>query len=147
MTSPDRIILAESLPLSLDEDHCAAGRRGEAYALAFLKSQGFSLIKQNYRHGRGEIDLVMEDSDQTLVFVEVKSNRTKASGHPLERIDNKKIRRLQRMAQRYCLEFNQADRDMRFDVVGVDMSKKGEPTILHVPGAFIPDASGYYPSR
>lgn len=134
------------------ENHCQAGRRGEEEALRFLEGKGYRLKLKNYRFGRGEIDLVMEDPKGVLVFVEVKANRSKTSGHPLERIDGRKIRRIQRLAQRYCWENRQEDRDIRFDVVGVDLSPgrsfltAGED-ILHIENAFLPDTNGYYPSR
>lgn len=142
------------------ENHVEAGRRGEDEALRHLESKGYRLRLRNYRIGRGEIDLVMDDPKGCLVFVEVKSNRSKASGHPLERVDGRKIRRLQRLAQRFCLEHRMLDRDMRFDVVGVDLSGSrqipgqvpaggipGPVPILHIENAFLPDGGGYYPSR
>ncbi len=129
------------------ENHVSAGRRGEDQALFFLQGKGFQLVRRNYRHGRGEIDLVMEDPQRTLVFVEVKSNRTKQAGSPLERVDGRKIRQLQRMAQRYCWEFRQEERDIRFDVVGVELGEDGTAEVLHLEGAFLPDSSGYYTSR
>jgi putative endonuclease len=130
------------------ENHWDAGRRGEDLALAHLASKGFRLLHRNYRHGKGEIDLIMEDPDDVLVFVEVKANRTRNSGAPLERIDGRKIARLQRLAMRYCWQHGQENRDMRFDVVGVELSMAGGPsTVDHVPNAFLPDGANYYPSR
>ncbi|MDB5048119.1 MAG: hypothetical protein JWO30_1190 [Fibrobacteres bacterium] len=137
-----------SRPAPARENHCGAGRRGEDHALAFLASQGFHLLHRNYRHGRGEIDLIMEDPGKVLVFVEVKANRTRSSGHPLERIDGRKIRQLQRLAQRYCWQSGQEDRDMRFDVVGVDLSEDGAPAqVEHIANAFLPDGANYFPTR
>ena len=130
------------------ENHCGAGRRGEDHALALLASKGFRLLHRNYRHGRGEIDLIMEDPLRILVFVEVKANRTWSKGKPLERIDGRKILQLQRLAQRYCWRYGQEDRDMRFDVVGVELPGDGSaPVLEHIPNAFLPNGSGYHPSR
>jgi putative endonuclease len=128
------------------EHHWDAGRRGEDHALALLAAKGFRLLHRNYRHGRGEIDLIMEDPGRVLVFIEVKANRVQGRGGPLERIDGRKIRRLQRLAQRYCWQHGQEHRDMRFDVVGVDLPGDGSaPALEHIPNAFLPDGSGYYP--
>lgn len=134
------------------ENHCQAGRRGEEEALRFLEGKGYRLKLRNYRFGRGEIDLVMDDPGGALVFVEVKASRSREAGHPLERIDARKIRRIQRLAQRYCWENRQEDRDIRFDVVGVDLGRAGAPSpnqdgLLHIENAFLPDGNGYYPSR
>ncbi|MEO7423886.1 MAG: YraN family protein [Fibrobacteria bacterium] len=133
-------------PLIPRENHCDAGKRGEDEALVFLSARGFRLLHRNYRHGRGEIDLIMEDPARVLVFIEVKANRTQGSGRPLERIDGRKIARLQRLAQRYCWEHGQADRDMRFDVVGVELPP-APAHIEHIANAFLPDGANYYPSR
>lgn len=113
--------------------------------MGHLLAKGYLLRFRNFRSGRGEIDLIMEDPRGILVFVEVKANRSDRSGHPLERVDGRKIRRIQRLAQRFCIEHRIGDRDMRFDVVGVDLS--GIATVEHIENAFIPDAAGYYPSR
>lgn len=130
------------------ENHCEAGRRGEDLALEHLQAKNYRLLRRNYRHGRGEIDLIMQDPEGTLVFVEVKSARTRDSGGPLGRIDGRKILRLQRLAQRFCLQMDWTDRDMRFDAVGVDLpGDGGEAGIEHIEHAFLPEGSGYYPSR
>ena len=90
----------------------------------------------------------MEDPQRVLVFVEVKANRTQSKGRPLERIDRRKIQRLQRLAQRYCWQHGQEHRDMRFDVVGVELPEDGSaPGLEHVPNAFLPDGADYYPGR
>jgi putative endonuclease len=138
------------------ESHIEAGRRGEDLALDHLLAKGYALRFRNFRSGRGEIDLIMEDPKGCLVFVEVKANRSDRSGHPLERVDGRKIRRLQRLAQRFCLTHRIGDRDMRFDVVGVDLGAtagaagpagKAPAAVEHIENAFLPDGAGYYPSR
>jgi putative endonuclease len=129
------------------ENHWDAGRRGEDLALAYLLEKGYTLIRRNYRHGKGEIDLVMHDPQKVLVFIEVKSSRTLSAGNPIERIEGRKVRQLQKMAQRYCWEFHQEDRDMRFDIIGVDLTKTFPEAILHIPAAFIPNGAAYYTTR
>lgn len=129
------------------ETHRQAGNLGEEKALGFLEAKGYRLCRKNYRFGRGEIDLVMEDPRGVLVFVEVKANRSREAGHPLERIDARKIRQVQRVAQKYCWEHGAEDCDMRFDVVGVDLeavSARSGAGIEHVENAFLPDGAGYH---
>jgi putative endonuclease len=132
-------------PEPLPENHCAAGRRGEDQAWAFLAAKGYRLVARNFRYRRGELDLIVDAPDGTLVFVEVKSNRVLNSGRPLERVDGRKVRRLQRLAHRFCALERQEHRDMRFDVVGVDLSADGAPSrIEHIEAAFLPDGAGYW---
>ena len=125
------------------ENHCGAGRRGEDLALAHLLGKGYRLVRRNFRFQRGEIDLIMDSPGGILVFVEVKANRGSVSGRPLERVDGRKILRLQRLAQRYAWQAGQESRDMRFDVVGVDLLEDGTADIEHIETAFIPDGTGY----
>jgi putative endonuclease len=133
------------VPEPLPENHCAAGRRGEDHAWAYLEAKGYRLVVRNYRYRRGELDLIVDAPDGTLVFVEVKANRALHAGRPLERIDGRKVRRLQRLAHRYCALEGQEHRNMRFDVVGIDLSADGTPPrIEHIEAAFLPDGAGYW---
>ena len=56
------------------------GDAAEDRALRHLQDQGLQVLQRNYRtpgRGGGEIDLIMQDADGTVVFVEV---RHRASG-------------------------------------------------------------------
>ena len=69
----------------------SAGRRGERLALRYLRRRGYRLLQRNYRHGRHEIDLVMQDGD-CLVFVEVKARSNIAFGTPAMAVGREKQR-------------------------------------------------------
>ena len=71
------------------------GNRGEDFALAHLEAKGMCLIDRNYRWRGGEIDLIMRDG-AVLVFVEVRSKSGAAHGTPLETIDYRKRRQIER---------------------------------------------------
>jgi len=52
-----------------------SGDAAEDAALLFLQQQGLRLLQRNYRtpgRGGGEIDLILQESDSTVVFVEVR---------------------------------------------------------------------------
>jgi putative endonuclease len=133
------------VPDPVPENHCAAGRRGEDHAWAFLAAKGYRLVARNFRYRRGELDLIVDAPDGTLVFVEVKSNRALGAGRPLERVDGRKVRQLQRLAHRYCAARGQEHRDMRFDLVGIDLPADGAPPrIEHIEAAFLPDGAAYW---
>ena len=54
----------------------ARGQAAEDQALADLQAHGLRLLARNYRtpgRGGGEIDLILQDRDGTVVFVEVRS--------------------------------------------------------------------------
>ena len=68
--------------------------RGERSALRHYGFRGYRLLDANVRVGRYELDLVL-GRGRTLLFVEVKEKSTgRAFGHPLEMIDEEKIRRV-----------------------------------------------------
>jgi putative endonuclease len=103
----------------------ATGDSGEARALAYLQRQGLRLVERNYRVARGrsrhagEIDLVLRDRDNTLVFVEVRARRDAAGGGAAASVTAGKRSKLIYAAQHYLLRFD-AVPPCRFDVIAID---------------------------
>jgi len=122
------------------------GRWGEKRCEKFLKRKGLKALTRNFSCKTGEIDLVMVDSDGTLVFVEVKTRANEdfspssLMGHlPAESAVTKakKIRMLR--TARYFLAANEIeDRPCRFDVVTIVLGEKGPEQIRHYESAFVP---------
>jgi len=94
------------------------GAEGERRAEALLRAERYTIVARNYRCPLGEIDLVALDHG-TIVFVEVKTRTAGGHGTPLEAVDRRKQRQLQRAAQYYLATHRLLGRDARFDVVGV----------------------------
>ena len=67
--------------------------RGERRALRHYRLRGYRLVDANVRVGRYELDLVLRRGNRLLV-VEVKEKGGTAFGHPLEMIDEEKVRRV-----------------------------------------------------
>lgn len=110
------------------------GQRGEALAAAFLVARRYVIVARNYRCRLGEIDLVALDG-ATLVFVEVRSRSGERLGTPFESVDPRKQARVARVARHFVATRGYADRDARFDVVGVRFDRE-PPAVEHVQGAF-----------
>jgi putative endonuclease len=123
--------------------HKDIGAEGELEALEYLRKAGYGLRHQNYRTRKGELDLVMDAPDGTLVFVEVKTDFSGGAGAPESWVTGKKIRQIQRTALAYCAEFGMRDQSMRYDVISVDMKSRGR-IVRHIENAFLPDAGNYY---
>ncbi len=70
-----------------------------------------------------EIDLVAMDGD-TLVFVEVKTRRSRSAGAPEEAVDARKQSRMRRAAEAFAQRYRAGDIEMRFDIVAVDASRR-----------------------
>ena len=112
------------------------GQRGEAAAARFLKKKGYVLVARSDRVRLGEIDLVAVDG-RTVVFVEVKTRRSHASGHPADAVDEDKQRRLTRLALTYLKRHNLLENPARFDVVAVTWADDhAAPVIEHFQNAF-----------
>jgi putative endonuclease len=115
------------------------GDRGEDLALKYLVKKGYALVERNYRTRHGEIDLIVR-TQRALVFVEVKLRRGTGFGDPLEAVTPRKQARIRRIAEQYLAEkgedFLARFDEVRFDVVGILLSKAGRPKARHVVDAF-----------
>lgn len=114
---------------------CSFGERGERLAERYLRKRGFQIIDRRARGGLGEIDLVAVDG-RTVVFVEVKSRRSHACGHPAEAVTPTKQRRLTRLALAWLKRHDLLDHAARFDVVAITWPKGERPVIEHFRNAF-----------
>lgn len=93
---------------------------------------------RNHRTRFGEIDLVVEDR-KALVFVEVKTRRSERPGATWDALDERKRRRVRRLAAAFLSEAGQRPRrpQIRFDAVGVTIDGRGLLVCIdHVENAF-----------
>ncbi len=100
----------------------ARGDAGEDEALAFLQERGLRLLMRNYRtpgRGGGEIDLIMQAADGTVVFVEVRQRSRTVHGGAAASIGFHKQRRIVLAAQHYLLRWRRLP-PSRFDVVTIE---------------------------
>ena len=101
------------------------GDEAEERALGHLQRQGLRLIERNYRVARGpqarggEIDLIMQARDGTLVFVEVRSRGGSAFGGALSSISPQKQRSLLFAARSFLMRYR-SHPPCRFDVVSIE---------------------------
>lgn len=123
----------------------ALGKRGEQAAARLLRRKGLTVVAESESDKAGEIDLIAIDGRRKLiVFVEVKTLATRLPGHPAERVDEAKQRRLTRAALRYLKRKKLLGTPSRFDVIAVwwpnDMEQPER--IEHYEAAF--EAAGDY---
>lgn len=100
----------------------ARGDAGEDEALAYLQARGLRLLQRNYRtpgRGGGEIDLIMQAGDGTVVFVEVRKRSRTDHGGAAASIGHAKQRRIIFAAHHYLLRWRQLP-PARFDVVTIE---------------------------
>ncbi len=97
----------------------AIGNQYEKIALSYLKQNGLKLIQQNYWCRFGEIDLIMQ-SNNSIVFVEVRFRKNINYGHPLETINLKKQIKIKKTASYYLQQKQLNNSFCRFDAVSID---------------------------
>ena len=110
------------------------GQHGEQRAAQFLRKLGYAIVERNYRCPRGEIDLVAQDKE-TLVFVEVRTHRSREFGDPLASVNTRKQRQIAMTALHYLSRFHLHDRAARFDVIGI-MGEGDTAQLTHIKAAF-----------
>ncbi|MBK9578464.1 MAG: YraN family protein [Fibrobacterota bacterium] len=114
------------------------GKEGEDLAAVHLERKGIRILHRNWRHGRGELDLIGVAPDSTIVFVEVKTARGQWAGDPGEWITPQKQLRVSRLALAWLVRNQATGRLVRFDAVLV---RKG--AVEHVEDAFRPPLTGF----
>ena len=106
------------------------GILGEKLAAEFLRGRGYQIVETNYRCPEGEVDIVARHGD-FLVFVEVRTKRSKQFGSPEESITPVKKERLRLVAARYREAHDDLPEQWRIDVVVVELGR-GRPTRIEL---------------
>jgi len=122
----------------LSADAKLLGRWGEKRCEKYLKSKGLKTLARNFSCKTGEIDLVMVDTDGSIVFVEVRTKAAETFEPPESSITAPKKARLFRTARYFLATHNIEDRPFRFDVVTIVLGQTGQPTIKHYKNTFVP---------
>ena len=93
------------------------GKKGEKLVCAYLKKQGFAILKTNYKTAFGEADIVAKDGDE-IAFVEVKTRTSDIYGATREAVGTEKQRRYYKIAECYWKQTGK-EPNARFDVAEV----------------------------
>ena len=113
------------------------GKHGETKAKEYLMAKGYEVVKENFRYQRAEVDLIVKDEiKKLLVFVEVKTRRSKKFGEPEEAVTEQKQGQLIKSAEGFLMDnAGYVDYNKRFDVVTIYIEGEKE-TINHIENAF-----------
>lgn len=108
------------------DDRKPLGNFGERVAVAHLEAKGYGIIERNFRVPEAEIDIVARDSDDVIVFIEVRTRRGGATGMAELSVDTRKQRQLLRAVERYVDEHPEhAEAPLRIDVITVELRADG----------------------
>lgn len=97
------------------------GRLGENHIAKLLESKGYHILKRNYHSRFGEIDIIAE-SDNYIVFVEVKTRKKDSMVAPFEAITPAKCQKIILTAGQYLAD-NTVTKQPRFDAAAVYTDK------------------------
>ncbi|NME70475.1 YraN family protein [Flammeovirga aprica] len=111
------------------------GTQGENIATDFLIQKGYKILERNYRHKRNEIDIICQKGN-FLVFVEVKTRKSKSFGNPEEHVSKKQINCIQKASVQYQNEYSGTFLLVRYDIISLIMNKNEVLEILHLEDAF-----------
>jgi putative endonuclease len=98
------------------------GILGENLARDFLGKNGYHILETNYRCPAGEIDIIARHED-TLVFVEVRTKRSRQFGSPEESITPVKMQKLRTLAAHYCQTHHNLPPLWRIDVIAIQLDQ------------------------
>ena len=112
-------------------DRKATGKQGEIIAQNYLKKRGYRILETNYRSRYGEIDIIAKHKN-TLVFIEVRTKRSRTFGMPEESITETKARHLRAGAYHYIQNHEKLPELWRIDFVAVEMDDKDKATRVDI---------------
>ena len=111
--------------------HNELGKWGEDLAAAYLQDKGYAIIERDWKSGRRDIDIIAKDEAGTIVFVEVKTRRSRVFGEPEESIDFRKLQSLQQAINHY-IKSHRISGEVRFDIISLVGTIGSEPDINHI---------------
>lgn len=111
------------------------GATGEEIAVDYLVSQGYVVFDRNWRSKSGEIDIIASEkfnSQDELIFIEVKTRSSRDYGDPIEAITATKYLRMYRLALEWLSENSASREAWRLDVISIVISRAQEIEINHL---------------
>lgn len=104
----------------------ALGDSVEERAADFLNQAGLRLLRRNFHCRLGEIDLIAEDRQRNLIFIEVRYREGDAYGGAAASVGPRKQRRLRLTAAHFLQRYPRlSGRACRFDVIAVAPDNNG----------------------
>lgn len=109
------------------------GKNGEINATEYLTKIGYKILCNNFRCLQGEIDIIAKDKNE-LVFVEVKTRKSKKYGEAREAVDIRKQKHILNTAKYYLYKNKLEGENIRIDVIEVYV-RNGGNVINHIKQA------------
>ena len=126
------------------------GSWGEALAASYLEEKGYTILGRNIRTPYGEIDLIASQTNpsplsnqieelptgNSLVFIEVKTRRSRTFGLPEVSVTPKKRSHILAALEYYIQQNPHLEGERRVDVIAIQRYDPNQPpTITHFENA------------
>lgn len=109
------------------------GAQYENIAAAYLTEHGYKILDKNYRNSYGEIDIIAEEENGTVIYFEIKFRSSNQYGDPMEAVDIRKQKRISRAAFCHYMQYGyEKGLPCRFDVIAI----YGDGELKHIKNAF-----------
>jgi putative endonuclease len=104
------------------------GGRGEYLVRRYLHRRGYHLLARNWRHGKGELDLVMACAGH-VVFCEVKTRQKGGQRRLADLLHPRQEKRLLALVEPFLNQYEDRQVPWRFLLFEVILSPGRRPTI------------------
>ena len=118
-------------------EHLQTGVWGEELAAAYLREKGYVILERDWHSSHRDIDIIAQQGD-TIVFVEVKTRKSRDFADPGTAVNHQKQRNLLTAINHY-LQYKNIKSPYRFDVITI-VGKPGSsnPEIEHIEDFSLP---------
>lgn len=110
--------------------HNELGQWGEEVAANYLESKGYRILERDWKSGHRDLDIIARTANE-VVFVEVKTRRTREFGNPFEAVDYRKRRNLLAAINQY-VRYRRIDMPFRLDIISIIAEDMSHPEIEHI---------------
>lgn len=130
-TPHSAVIDTQTLPPNLlNLTNRELGTLGENLAAHYLHDRGWVIHERNYRTRYGEIDLIAREGE-TLVFVEVKTRRSRTFGPGIHAVTSTKLIHAKLALGQYLMDNCPPHANIRIDAIDIFLQPNAQPEITH----------------
>lgn len=122
--------------------HNDFGKWGEDRAEEFLRQKGYSILARDWHNGHKDIDIVAHDnSDDTLIIVEVKTRHRETVTTALQAVTLKKEKNIIQSAFAFARSTGHFFPNIRFDIITI-VGTTDNHELTHYPDILKPGNRG-----
>lgn len=114
----------------------AKGDAGEKVAVEFLQKIGCRIIETNFRSGHKEIDIIAENENEVLNFIEVKARFENRFGKPVEAFNDNKKNNIIEVSHYFMNKFNIKKRAINYGLISIEFIERGGVVLIYFENTF-----------